>query len=244
MSEGIGDRYQQATKYTRESLRDGWMLDWENKPPTYKEYPEAPLLELPAPLPRATMDLDEVLRARRSVRRFTPEPLTLDQLSYLLWAAAGIQREEEGCAFRTAPSAGALYPVETYVAASRVESVPAGLHHYHVAFHALEELRAGGLGGEVARGALGQAMCREAPAVFLWTGVFPRSKWKYRQRAYRYVYLDAGHVGENLYLAATALGLGCCTVGALFDDDLNGLLGVDGEDESVIYLAAVGNPAD
>ncbi len=244
MERGIGDRYQQDTRYTRESLRDHSTLDWENKPPTYKEYPGVPLLELPAPLPRSTMDLDEVLRSRRSVRRFTPGHLTLEQFAYLLWAATGIQREEEGYAFRTAPSAGALYPVETYVVANRVEGVPPGLHHYSIRLHALEELRGGDLGGDVARGALGQAMCRDAPAVLLWTGVFPRSKWKYRQRAYRYVYLDAGHIGENLYLAATALGLGCCTVGALFDDELNALLGVDGEDESILYLAAVGNPAD
>ncbi len=242
MDDRIGDEYQQRTKYTRESLRDNWMLDWDNKPPTYKSYPRAPRIELPAPAPRGTMDLDQALRDRRSNRDFTHKPLTLDQLSYLTWAATGIQREEEGYAFRTAPSAGALYPIETYLSVQRVEDAPPGLYHYAVESHALEELREGDCGNDVARGALGQRMCAAAAVVFLWTGVFPRSKWKYRQRAYRYVYLDAGHIGENLYLAATALGLGCCTVGALFDDDLNALLGVDGEEESVLYLGAVGRP--
>jgi SagB-type dehydrogenase family enzyme len=242
MDDRIGDEYQRRTKYTRESLRDGFMLDWDSKPPTYKEYPRAPRLELPTPAPRPTMDLDRALRERRSVRDFTPQALPLEDLSYLVWASTGIQRREEGYAFRTAPSAGALYPIETYVSVQRVEDVASGLYHYAIEPHALEELKQGDQGREVARGALGQGICAEAAAVFLWTAVFHRSKWKYRQRAYRYVYLDAGHVAENLYLAATALGLGCCTIGALFDDDLNALLGVDGEEESVLYLAAVGHP--
>ncbi len=242
MDERIGDEFQRRTKYTRSGLRGGWLLDWENRPLPYKEYPGRPRMELPTPGPRTTMDLDRALRERRSVRDFAPQPLELEDLSYLLWAATGIQRREEGYAFRTAPSAGALYPVETYLAVNRAEGLGSGLYHYAIEAHALEELRRGDLGQEVARGALGQGICAEAAAVFLWTAVFPRCKWKYRQRAYRYVYLDAGHVCENLYLAATALRLGCCAVGALFDDELNSLLEVDGEDESILYLAAVGHP--
>lgn len=242
MDERIGDEYHRRTKYTRESLRDSWALDWDNKPPAYKEYADAPRLGLPTPDPRHTMDLDRALRERRSVRDFTSRPLTSNDLSYLVWAATGIQRREEGYAFRTAPSAGALYPIETYISVQRVELIKPGLYHYAIEPHALELLKEGDLGREVARGALGQGICAEAAAVFLWTAVFHRSKWKYRQRAYRYVYLDAGHIAENLYLTATALGLGCCTIGALFDDELNSTLGVDGEEESVLYLAAVGHP--
>ena len=91
--------------------------------------------------------------------------------------------------------------------------------------------------------ALGQEMCAEAAAVFVWTAVFARSKWKYAQRAYRYIYLDAGHIAENLALAAVSLGLGTCPIGALFDDEVNKLLAVDGIEESVVYMSVVGLPA-
>jgi SagB-type dehydrogenase family enzyme len=85
-------------------------------------------------------------------------------------------------------------------------------------------------------------MCLEAAAVFIWTAIFDRSKWKYEQRAYRYVYLDAGHIAENLALAATGIGLGTCQIGALFDDEVNRIVGVDGTEESVIYMSVVGYP--
>jgi SagB-type dehydrogenase family enzyme len=188
------------------------------------------------------MSLDEALKKRTSVRDYSDEPLTLGDLSYLLWACTGIQRVEQGYEFRTAPSAGALYPIDTYVVANNVEGLEAGLYHYAIRAHALEELRTGDLRLETAKAALGQGVCYDAAAVFVWTAVFSRSKWKYEQRGYRYIYMDAGHMGENLYLAATALELGACTVGALFDDELNQLLGVDGTEESAIYMAAVGHP--
>jgi SagB-type dehydrogenase family enzyme len=83
-------------------------------------------------------------------------------------------------------------------------------------------------------------MVSDGAATFVWTAVIPRTKWKYRQRCYRYIYLDAGHIGENLYLAAEAMGLGCCTVGAFFDEEVNRIIGVDGSQETVIYLGVVG----
>ena len=95
---------------------------------------------------------------------------------------------------------------------------------------------------DVAEAALGQTVVLAAQVTFIWTAVVERSRWKYRQRAYRYLYLDAGHVGENLYLAAGALGLGCCAIGAFYDDRANGIIGVDGAEETVIYLATVGWP--
>jgi SagB-type dehydrogenase family enzyme len=85
-------------------------------------------------------------------------------------------------------------------------------------------------------------MLEEAACVFIWTAIIERSKWKYRERAYRYIYLDAGHIGQNLYLAATGLGLGCCTVGAFFDEEVDQLIGVDGKNEISIYLGAIGRP--
>lgn len=240
MADGIGDRYHEETKYLRGRMPFR-TLDWARKPSVYKEYPGAEVIELPEP-GRPDISLHEAIAGRRSVRDFSDEPISTGELSYLLWASTGIQRIEQGHEFRTAPSAGALYPVETYVAANRAEGVNEGLYHYSVRLHALEKLKAGDLGPPLAEAALGQEMCLDAAAVFVWTAVFERSRWKYEQRSYRYVYMDAGHICENLYLAATGLGLGACAVGALFDDELNVILGVDGVEESAMYMCAVGRP--
>lgn len=241
MPEGTGGAYQKETMYHRGRMPGG-MLDWSGKPETYKVYPDSETFTLPVPGTGGGMSLGEALSSRRSVREFSPEPVTLEQLSFLLWASNGVQRKVQGYEFRTAPSAGALYPIETYVVVNRVERMGKGLYHYAIREHMLEELRKGDLSVEVAMAALDQEVCYHASAVFVFSAVFERSRWKYRQRAYRYIYLDAGHIGENLYLAATAEGLGACGIGALYDDELNDLLGVDGAGESAIYMAAVGRP--
>lgn len=240
MTEDIGDRYQQETKYTPESLGGG-RQDWSARPEAYKQYPEAPVVELAPPVAPVAL-FDEVLRRRTSVRDYADKPITLDQLSYLLWASDGIDRRERGYEFRTAPSAGALYPVETYVIVNDVDGLACGLYHYCARRHALEELKRGDLSKRIARAALGQEQCAVCAVVFVWTAVFARSKWKYRERAYRYIYLDAGHIAQNLALASVALGLGTCQIGALFDDEVNEILGVDGINESVVYMSTVGHP--
>ncbi len=234
----IGDRFQQETKYKRGHL-PAWHLDWTSKPETYKRYPTAPkvLLE-PQEAAGGGTPLWEVLRRRRSVRHFTDETVTKSELSQLLWAAQGITNPESG--FRTAPSAGALYPVETYLVVNLVEHIDPGVYHYAVDRHELEQLRAGDFRGHVAQSALDQEMAYHASVVFVWTAIFARSKWKYKQRAYRYVYLDAGHIAQNVALAAVALNLGSCQVGALYDDEVNALLGIAGTEESVVYMTVVG----
>ena len=178
----------------------------------------------------------------KSIRDFKPKPVSKGQLSYLLWASTGTQRVEQGYEFRTAPSAGALYPIETYVIANDVRKLEAGLYHYSIKTHQLEQLRKGDLRRAIATAALGQGMCAAASAVVIWSAVFERCKWKYGQRAYRYIYLDAGHIAENLALAAVSLSLGTCEIGALFDDQVNAIAGIDGEEESTICMAVVGVP--
>ena len=241
MTGTTGDQFQMGTKYERDKLPGG-MLDWANKPDTYKRYPNALRLALPPPHTTGGADLWDVLAKRRSVRRFLSTPLTQAELSQLLWAAQGITLRADGHGLRTAPSAGALYPVETYLTIHSVEGVDPGVYHYAVETHELEQLRSGDYRQEVASAALDQGMVAQANVVFVWTAVFARSKWKYRQRAYRYVYLDAGHIAANVSLAAVALGLGTCQVAALYDDEANALLGVDGEDESTLYMTVVGRP--
>ena len=155
-----------------------------------------------------------------------------------MWAAQGITDQKFG--FRTAPSAGALYPVETYLVVNFVEDIDPGIYHYSVEAHELDLLMSGDFRTRIAHAALDQGIAYNANVVFIWTAIFQRSKWKYKQRAHRYVYLDAGHIAQNVALAAVAMNLGSCQVGALYDDEANDLLGVDGTEESVIYMTVIG----
>jgi SagB-type dehydrogenase family enzyme len=239
---GIGDKFQQETKY-EPSRMPRHRLVWDSKPALYKEYAEAQKIELPSFEPNQTMSLDQTLRQRKSIRDFQARPISKDQLSYMLWASTGIQRIEDGYEYRTVPSAGALYPIETYVIVNNVRDLDAGVYHYSIQSHQLEQLKQGEFRQKIAAAALGQGMCATAAAVFAWSAIFARCKWKYGQRAYRYIYLDAGHIAENLALAAVSLELGSCEVGALYDDQVNAILGIDGTDESVLCMAVVGAPA-
>jgi len=241
MSAGIGDKFQHSTKHSRERLLGGY-LDWANKPESYKKYSLAKIIKLSQNFSRQTLPIVETLRRRRSTRLFSTEPLSLDDLSFLIWACTGIQRKERGSKFHTAPSAGALYPIETYLVVNNVENLEKAVYHYNIEAHALEELNAGDFAEETAHAALEQKLCAEAPVVVVWTAVFERSKWKYAQRAYRYAYLEAGHIAQNLALASTSTGLGSCQIGAFFDDEINQIIGVEGKDESAIYLSVIGHP--
>lgn len=268
-----GQDFQAATRYEPHSI-GGHGLDWDTRPSTFKTYPEAEVVPLPPPTtdappggadqaatdPGPTPSFWDTVLGRRSVRAFSDAPLTLDELSRLLWASAGVTRIAPNHLYRAAPSAGGLYPIETYVAVRNVEGLTPGLYHYRVARterdtagpgervypgdgHCLERLGGRDVSGELAEAALQQGMVARAAAVFIWTAVYERSRWKYRERAYRYIYLDAGHIAAQLSLAAVALGLGSCQIGAFFDGEVDGIVGVDGEEEGTLYLTAVGRPA-
>ncbi len=239
--EGVGDLYHRETKYRRESLPRGG-LDWAHQPDRYKESAHAlkhfPIRPLDS---KSGKSLWEAIAQRRSVREFSPQSISFLEISQLIWATQGITSKAQEFDFRASPSAGALYPIETYLVANRVEEIPPGLYHYDVRDAQLILLREGHLGPELSLAGLGQEMLEEAACVFVWTAVVGRSKWKYRERAYRYIYMDVGHIGHALYLAATTLDLGCCTVGAFFDDEIDHLVGVDGKQEISVYLGAVGH---
>lgn len=241
MKKGIGDLFQQKTKYFREKPGEASFF-WQKKPEKYKYYPSSPQIKLELPQEEPCLSLWKAIENRRSVRNYSGEPLKKAQISRLLWAAQGITRREQGFEFRTAPSAGALYPVETYLFIHNAEEIPKGIYHFAVQEHKLDQLHQGDFRLEIARAAMDQDMAYAAGVVFAWTGVFERSKWKYKQRAYRYVYLDAGHIAQNLALAAVSLRLGTCHIGALYDNEVNKLLGIDGIDESILYMTAVGLP--
>lgn len=241
MKKGIGDLFQKETKYFRGKLPGG-SLFWQTKPEAYKRYASAPRIKLDTPDKEGGMPLWKVITRRRSIRDFKEKPLKKTHLSQLLWASQGITKEHMGYELRSAPSAGALYPVETYLIIHKVEEIQPGIYHYAVKNHELEQLRQGDFREPISSAALDQEMAFEANVVFAWTAIFERSKWKYNQRAYRYIYMDAGHIAHNLALAAVSLGLGACQIAALYDDEVNSLLDIDGEKESILYLSAVGHP--
>jgi len=236
----IGDTYHQWTRYRRDEMPGGG-LDWATQPDVYKEFPASlKRISIRSIDPQGGKPLWEAVAERRSLREFSHHPITFEELSRLIWATQGITARAWGFDFRTVPSAGALYPIETYVMVNRVEGMAPGIYHYSVKHAQLVLIKDGSFGRELSHAALGQKMLEEAATVFVWTAVVERSKWKYRERAYRYIYMDAGHTGQNLYLAATGLNLGCCTVGAFFDEEIDHLIGIDGEKEISVYLGAVG----
>ena len=235
----VGDKFQQETKYYPGKM-SGKRLDWASQPDIYKTYPDCQIIKLPHITPLANMSLHKALKQRKSIRGYHNTPLNKKALSYLLWASTGISRREGGYEFRTAPSAGALYPIETYLVVNNVENVQLGVYHYNIQHHYLEMLKEGDYSETIAHAALDQGMCADAPVVFIWTAIFQRMKWKYDQRAYRYIYLDVGHIAENLALTATSLRLGSCQIGSLFDDEVNQVIDVDGTEESVVFISVVG----
>jgi len=190
-------------------------------------------LKLPAPAEAGRMSLQETLARRRSVREFTGESLTQQEQSQLLWAAQGIT-DPEG--LRTAPSAGALYPLETYVATA------SGFYHYEPHKHRLNRLSDRDLRSDMFRAALEQESIAMAPAVFVIAAVYERMARKYGEaRSPRYVHMEAGHAAQNLLLEAVALGLGGVLIGAFHDAQVQKALTLPA-DHAPLYLIPVGHP--
>ena len=218
----------------------------DGHPFRFRTYPGSPRVDLPGRDFVLDRPLGEVLRDRQSVRDFLLSPLDLTVVGRLLHASFGVRayRKAEGIWVydRPVPSAGGLYPLELYVATRGVETLPDGLYHYDARSHQLEQRRSKLLPSEITPLILGQDLVRDANLIIVITAIFQRTMWKYGARGYRYVWLDAGHLGQNLYLVATALGLGAVSVGGFFDEELNSLLNVPEGEEEAIYLVCVGHP--
>ena len=237
--QGLAFGYVQGTKYHRNRpVMDD--LGSIPSPSSYKNYPDAERIQLSEPDLTQTADLWQCLAGRRSERNTTPDPLSLGELSKLMWGTQGITARAGTHLLRTAPSAGALYPFETYLYVDKVEEVPKGIYHFNVADFALECIKAGDFNQAFTAAGLGQPVVRRAAVVIIWTAMMLRCMTKYRDRAMRYIPMDMGHVCQNVQLAATAMGFGSCPIGAFYDDDFNELLGVDGQEEAVLYLITVG----
>lgn len=197
--------------------------------------PSAPtVLDLPSPRVEGGLSVEAAMAGRRSVRAFEPRELTVEEISQLLWALQGVTSPWGG---RTAPSAGALYPLEVYVVTAE------GLWHYLPAGHRIEVLGRRDLRAPVAGAALGQSAVADAPAVFVIAAVYARTEAKYGDRAARYVQLEAGHAAQNLLLLAVSLGLGAVTIGAFDDAAVQRALALPA-DRAPLYLIPVGHPAE
>ena len=209
--------------------------------PLYKQMKWSTKVALPVPKGLSDMPVSAAIDSRRSVRQFADQPLSLSELSRLLVSADGITRSSGTTTMRAAPSAGALYPGEIYLVVKAVDSLPPGIYHFDVSDTSLQFLQPGDLGEQLNAAANGQRSVGRTPVTLVLTSRFARVTHKYADRGYRYAYMEAGAIAENIYLQTTALGLGTVMAGAFNDDAVNGLLGIDGTDEAALIIMPVGH---
>ena len=235
----IGERFHYETSLTWRGVLGDMFRDKPKKPPQYKTYPGSKKVQLPKPKYRG-MVLEDAITERRSVRNYSTEAISMAQLSQLLFSAQGATGKMYGQSLRSAPSAGALYPFEIYLVVNNVQDLAQGIYHYSVLDHALELIKAGDFRDQITDAGLKQEMLGTAGATFVLSAIFDRIRHKYGERGLRYVYMEAGHISQNIYLQAVSLGLGSVSVGAFLDERVNRLIDVDGRKEAAVYLHAVG----
>ncbi len=203
------------------------------------------MIDLPKPedIDLGNYDLRKAIEIRRSLRRYTEDSLSLEELSYLLWLTQGVKSidEKRHVTWRTVPSAGCRHPFETYLSINRVEGLEPGLYRFAALEHKLVPLRLdASFNDELTSACEGQRQVRTSAVTFIWAAVPERTTWRYSERSYRYLYLDAGHVCQNLHLAAESIGCGICAIGAYDDDAADALMGFNPPEMFVIYLASLG----
>ncbi len=205
---------------------------------------DARVFRLPEPglLPDKEINFLEMIEMRASIREYSEKKLSLEELSFLLWCTQGVKMAlPEGGTMRTVPSAGGRHAFETYLLIHRVDGLPAGLYRFLALGHALLPIAPGDEADEaLLPGFKAQNMVKDCAVAFMWCADYQRMEYQFGPRAARYVFIDAGHVCQNLYLAAYTHGIGACAVGAFDDDVLNAGLGMDGENDFIVYAATVG----
>jgi SagB-type dehydrogenase family enzyme len=240
---GIGRDFMHKTQY-----------DYLEPSDQSKGLPQPPLFDEPDParqqfdlpdlfdLSNPPIDLVQLITDRRTLRRYAGDPISPAELSMLLWCTQGVKRVTgRPSTQRTVPSAGARHAFETCLLINRIDGFEPGLYHYLSRGHRLEAVDLGeAIAEKITESALSQKQVKDSAVTFLWVADVYRMAWRYGERGYRYLHLDAGHVCQNLYLAAGAINCGVCAIAAYDDEGLNQLLGVDGESRFVIYVASVG----
>lgn len=243
MENNIGKKFIRMTKY--ENL----------EPSAQSQGVPIPALELPLteeaqvlPLPDGKavdlkkLDFTDLVEKRKSLRKYSEETLTQEELAYLLWGTQGIKTiTKKPVTFRTVPSAGARHPFETHMLVNRVEGLEPGLYRYLAIKHQIARLPAEDtIRQQLTEACLKQQHIFNSAVTFIWVADVQRTVWRYCQRGYRYMYLDAGHVCQNLYLLAESIDCGVCAIAAFNDDMVNDVLGLDGENQFALYLATLG----
>lgn len=191
------------------------------------------IISLPSPTVSGSSSIEQLLTQRRSTRDYKPAALELAEISQLLWAAQGITHSQ---GFRTAPSAGALYPLELYVVANQVNGLAKGFYHYDPGQHQLLSTGTGDIQALLSQAALSQECVQQAPAVVVFTAEFKRATSKYGDRGNRYVHIEVGHAAQNLFLQAESLGLGTVDIGAFDDDMVARVLKLPGELQPLLLM--------
>jgi len=241
--ESIGPLFMELTKFPH--LEPSAQSQGEPQPPLQiasQEHTECIMLPEPEGFPLLSVSLLEFIELRTSVRRYSADCLSLEELALLLWCTQGVKMViPDKTTFRNVPSAGARHAFETYLLVNRVDGLEPGLYRYVALEHELQLISDQmDLAQRMCDACLGQAQILGSAVTFIWTAVAERMTWRYGQRGYRYLYLDAGHVCQNLYLSGEAIGCGVCALAAFDDDALNVLLGLDGEEQFAVYLATLG----
>jgi SagB-type dehydrogenase family enzyme len=238
----IGKEFMEKTKFQYIDRSD--QSNNLAQPPLEAEYDSSkPVIDLPAPenIKIRSFDLRKAIEGRRSIRNYSQQPLTIEELSYLLWVTQGVVQVTRGATFRNVPSAGARHAFETYLLINNVRGVPAGIYRFLAIDHKLVEINMDpDIADGVVEGCLGQDFIRKSAVTFIWAADAYRMKWRYGERGYRYLHLDAGHACQNLYLGAGSIDCGVCAIAAFSDDHMNDLLELDGLEQFVIYVATVG----
>lgn len=243
MIKNTGKEFMEKTKYKYLGESD------QNKglpqPPLEMEYhKDKVLIDLPSVenIKVKDIDLREAIESRKSLRKYSDKALNMEELSYLLWCTQGVKRiSSRPATMRNVPSAGARHSFETYLLINKVDGIKPGLYRYLAIEHKLMEVNIeADIAEKVTQSCGNQIFIKNSAVTFIWTTVIYRMKWRYHERGYRYIHLDAGHVCQNLYLASQSIDSGVCAIAAFDDDEINTLLGLDGEEQFVVYIATVG----
>ncbi len=243
MDNNIGQEFIEKTKY--KYLDESDQEKELPQPPLEMEYDKDKILiDLPSieDIKVKDISLREAIKSRRSLRKYADKALTIEELSYLLWCTQGVMKiTSRPATLRNVPSAGARHSFETYLLINKVEGIRPGLYRYLAIEHKLIEVNMeANIAERVTESCGNQIFIKNSAVTFIWSTVIYRMKWRYGERGYRYIHLDAGHVCQNLYLASQSIDSGVCAIAAFDDDEINKLLNLDGEEQFVVYLATVG----
>lgn len=243
MKRDIGSDFIRLTQY---QFMEGESDQEKGLPQPSLQLPLAPqkqVINLPDPAQTKLqgINLRCAIERRQSIRRFSQLPMSLDELSWLLWVTQGVRKAYPDATLRNTPSAGARHAFETYISINRVTGLQPGLYRFLALSHQIQAINLEkSVGESLYNICLRQKMVVRSAVNFIWTAVVYRMTWRYRERGYRYLFMDAGHICQNLYLAVQDIGCGNCAIGAFDDKRLNELLGLDGENMFALYMASVG----